>query len=106
MMRGKERLGLVRFLHDPLQWKPQIRRTGETVMPLYSYHCAECDKDVEVLIGSSDTPVCPTCASQDMERLVSRTAPEGKSRSLVKSARAQAAREGHLSHFSRSKRRR
>jgi putative FmdB family regulatory protein len=75
-------------------------------MPLYSYHCAECDEDVELLIGSSDTPACPTCASQDMERLVSRTAPEGKSRSLVKSARAQAAREGHLSNYSRFERRR
>ena len=75
-------------------------------MPLYSYHCAECDKDVELLIGASDTPTCRTCASQDMERLVSRTAPGGKSSSLAKSARAQAAREGHLSNFSRSERRR
>lgn len=75
-------------------------------MPLYSFHCTECDKVVELLIGFSDTPVCPTCASQAMERLVSRTAPEAKSRSLAKSARAQAAREGHLSNFSRSERRR
>jgi len=75
-------------------------------MPLYSYHCANCDKDVELLISFSDTPECPTCGLQNLERLVSRTAPEGKSRSLVKSARAQAAREGHLSNFSRSERRR
>ncbi|MGB9117216.1 FmdB family zinc ribbon protein [Bradyrhizobium sp.] len=75
-------------------------------MPLYSYRCAECDKDIELLISSSDTPACPTCGSQDLERLVSRTAPEGKSRGLVKSARAQAAREGHLSNYSRSERRR
>lgn len=75
-------------------------------MPLYSYHCAECDKDVELLISSSDTPACPACRSQNLERLVSRTAPEGRSRNLVKSARAQAAREGHLSNFSRSERRR
>lgn len=75
-------------------------------MPLYSYHCSKCDKDVELLIGSSDVPACPTCGSEDMERLVSRTAPEGKSRSLAKSARARAAREGHLSNFSHSERRR
>ncbi len=75
-------------------------------MPLYSYHCAKCDKDVELLISFSETPACPTCGSQDLARLVSRTAPEGKSRRLVKSARAQAAREGHLSNFSRSERRR
>ncbi|MGB8365159.1 MAG: FmdB family zinc ribbon protein [Rhizomicrobium sp.] len=75
-------------------------------MPLYSYHCAECDKDVELLIGSSDIPACPTCGSRNLERLVSRVAPEGRSRALIKGARAQAAREGHLSNFSRSERRR
>jgi len=75
-------------------------------MPLYSYHCAKCDKDVELLVSSSDTPACPTCGSKKLERLVSRTAPEAKSRGLIKAARAQAAREGHLSNFSRSERRR
>jgi putative FmdB family regulatory protein len=75
-------------------------------MPLYSFHCAKCDEDVELLISFSETPVCPRCGGQDLARLVSRTAPEGKSRRLVKSARAQAAREGHLSNYSRSERRR
>jgi putative FmdB family regulatory protein len=75
-------------------------------MPLYSYHCGKCEKDVELLISSDDTPACPTCGGRKLQRLVSRTAPEGKSRGLVKSARAQAAREGHLSNYSRSERRR
>jgi putative FmdB family regulatory protein len=75
-------------------------------MPLYSYNCGKCDKDVELLIGLSDTPVCPACGSQKLERLPSRTAPPGKMRGLAKSARAQAAREGHLSNFGRSERRR
>jgi putative FmdB family regulatory protein len=75
-------------------------------MPLYSYHCAECDKDVELLASFSDMPICPTCGSQKMERLMSRTAPPGKSRGIIRSARAQAAREGHLSNYSRSERRR
>ncbi|MFG1465364.1 zinc ribbon domain-containing protein [Xanthobacter sp. DSM 24535] len=74
-------------------------------MPLYSFHCGQCDKDVELLIGFSDTPVCPACGSTNMQRLMSRVAPEGKSAGIVKSARAQAAREGHLSNFSRSERR-
>jgi putative FmdB family regulatory protein len=74
-------------------------------MPLYSYHCAKCDKDVELLIGSSDTPACPACGSRKLKRLMSRVVPEGKSRALVKSARAQAGREGHLSNFSPSERR-
>lgn len=74
-------------------------------MPLYSFHCAKCDGEFELLVGSSDRPSCPTCNSRSLKRLVSHTAPEGKSRKLVKSARAQAAREGHLSNFSRSERR-
>ena len=74
-------------------------------MPLYSFLCAECDKYVELLINAGDTPACPCCHSQDMKRLVSRVAPPGKSRSIVKSARAQAAREGHLSNYSRPERR-
>jgi putative FmdB family regulatory protein len=74
-------------------------------MPLYSYHCAECDRDLELLIGSSETAACPSCGNRKMERLMSRVAPPGKSRSIVKSARAQAAREGHLSNYSRSERR-
>lgn len=75
-------------------------------MPLYSYRCGACDRDFELLISSSDKPACPTCGNRKLERLVSRTAPEGKSRNLAKSARAQAAREGHLSNYSRSERRR
>ncbi|OZA76548.1 MAG: FmdB family transcriptional regulator [Azorhizobium sp. 39-67-5] len=74
-------------------------------MPLYSFHCAQCDKDVELLIGFSEKPNCPSCGAADMQRLMSRVAPEGKSAGIVKSARAQAAREGHLSNFSRSERR-
>jgi putative FmdB family regulatory protein len=75
-------------------------------MPLYGFNCAKCDADVELLIGFSETPICPTCGSKKLQRLMSLTAPHGKSRGLMKSARAQAAREGHLSNFSRAERRR
>ncbi len=71
-------------------------------MPLYSYHCKECDRDIELLVGVAVTPVCPTCGSERLERLMSRPAPQGKSAGIAKSARAQAARAGHLSNFSRS----
>lgn len=73
-------------------------------MPLYGFHCADCDKDSELLVGFSDKPRCPSCGSRKMERLVSRVAAPGKSKSLVKAARARAAREGHLSNFSRKER--
>jgi len=73
-------------------------------MPLYGYHCGKCGGDVELLMGASDVPVCPSCGSRKMERLMSRVAPPGKSRGIIRAGRAQAAREGHLSNFSRSER--
>jgi len=116
----QRRHGLVRFLHcgfrgcfrlnGSCRARPSCHRLDRSAepkgaaMPLYSYHCAKCDEDIELLVGSSETPVCPTCGSKRLERLVSRTAPEGKSRGIMKAARSQAARAGHLSNFSRSER--
>ncbi|MBB5049354.1 putative FmdB family regulatory protein [Rhodopseudomonas rhenobacensis] len=74
-------------------------------MPLYSFHCAKCDSDVELLVGSEQRPACPNCRSKKLQRLVSRVAAPGKSRDLIKAARSQAAREGHFSNYSRSERR-
>lgn len=78
--------------------------TGDMRMPLYGYHCADCNKDSELLMRSSDVPVCPACGSQKMERLMSRVVAEGPLKAVAKSWRAQAAREGHTSNFSRSER--
>jgi putative FmdB family regulatory protein len=75
-------------------------------MPLYSYHCKKCDTDMELLVGSSAAaPVCKACGGSDLERLMGRPAAQGKSGGIKKAARAQAAREGHLSNFSGSRRR-
>ncbi len=73
-------------------------------MPLYSFHCAACDKDFEMLMRFDDTPVCPACGGADMGRLASRVAPELKSDAIKKSWRAKAAREGDLSNFSKTER--
>ncbi|CCE07555.1 conserved hypothetical protein [Bradyrhizobium sp. STM 3843] len=75
-------------------------------MPFYSFHCAKCAEDIELLIGMSETPVCPNCGSKRLTRLPSLVAPPGKSAGIKKAARAQAAREGHLSNFSRAERKR
>jgi putative FmdB family regulatory protein len=75
-------------------------------MPLYSYHCTKCHKEFELLVGSVEVPACPKCGGKKLERLMSRVAPEGKSRGYAKTMRGQAAREGHLSNYSRSERRR
>jgi putative FmdB family regulatory protein len=36
-------------------------------MPIFEYHCNQCDKDFELIVYSADTkPECPHCASQDI----------------------------------------
>jgi putative FmdB family regulatory protein len=73
-------------------------------MPLYDFRCADCDRTFELLIKLSDTPVCPECAGSNMEKLVAQPAPPGQTAGLLSKARAQAAREGHFSHYKRSER--
>ena len=73
-------------------------------MPLYSFHCAECDKDSELLMGFDDPALCPACGSQKMERLASRVAPDFKLKAKAKIWRAAAEREGHTSNFSKEER--
>lgn len=73
-------------------------------MPLYSYRCGPCDIEFETLVRSNDVPECPKCGGSKLERLLSAPAPEGKSKGYAKKMRAAAAREGHLSNYSRSER--
>ncbi|MFN5690596.1 FmdB family zinc ribbon protein, partial [Bradyrhizobium sp.] len=40
-------------------------------MPFYSFHCANCAADVELLIGISERPVCPGCGGRKLTRLPS-----------------------------------
>jgi putative FmdB family regulatory protein len=71
-------------------------------MPLYSYRCTSCDHAFETLVRASDIPACPSCGSERLERLMSLPQREGKTRQVVGAARAQAAREGHFSNYSRA----
>jgi len=43
-------------------------------MPIYEYACRGCGKQFEVLVRKGDTPACPSCASQDLEKLLSEIA--------------------------------
>lgn len=73
-------------------------------MPLYSFRCTGCSSEFEVLTRSGEEPVCPSCGSAALERLISLTAPEATTGKLLGRARTQAAREGHFSNYSRSER--
>lgn len=73
-------------------------------MPLYDYRCTDCDRTFELLLRSSDTPLCPACNGSNLEKLVSCPATPGQTAELLSKARAQAAREGHFSNYKRSER--
>ena len=73
-------------------------------MPIYEYRCSACQHDFEALVTSSSQAACPACGSTTLEKHVSLPAAPGKSQQVVRQARAQAAREGHLSNFSPSER--
>jgi putative FmdB family regulatory protein len=47
-------------------------------MPIYEYHCSNCNKEFEKLMGFSDpninSPECPECQSNNTHRLLSKVA--------------------------------
>lgn len=40
-------------------------------MPVYEYDCRECGDPFEALIRKAETPRCPSCGSEDLERRIS-----------------------------------
>ena len=69
-------------------------------MPIYEYSCEACGATSEQLVLGSTTPTCERCGSEKLKKLISAAAPAGRSAGLIRSARAQAARAGHLSNYS------
>jgi len=43
----------------------------EIVMPIYEYHCEDCNRDFECLVFGKEQPDCPTCNSTSVCRLMS-----------------------------------
>ena len=37
-------------------------------MPIYEYHCRDCDHDFEALVRGRRTPACPACDSDALHR--------------------------------------
>ena len=40
-------------------------------MPIYEYTCKSCEHQFETLVRSTETPVCASCGSAELERLLS-----------------------------------
>ena len=40
-------------------------------MPLYDFTCKSCGQQFEALVRTGSTPSCPTCRSEDLERVLS-----------------------------------
>ncbi len=40
-------------------------------MPIYEYSCRACSHQFELLVFKKTKPACPSCESNDLERLIS-----------------------------------
>ncbi len=40
-------------------------------MPIYEYSCEECENQFEELVRGDEIPQCPSCGSENLERLIS-----------------------------------
>jgi putative FmdB family regulatory protein len=78
-----------------------VDKQREDLMPLYSYNCQNCNADFELLVRSSYIPACPSCGSEKLQQQVARVCIDIKYSAIAKSGRHAAAREGHLSNFSK-----
>lgn len=73
-------------------------------MPIYDYTCDDCGTTFELLVLGSSQAECASCGSTKLTKLISAPAATGQSAALVRSARAQASREGHFSNYSAAER--
>lgn len=73
-------------------------------MPFFTFLCPDCSKVFEELVAADTVPPCPGCGGTASGKQLARLAPDGRMKAVAKAWRTQAAREGHLSNYSRAER--
>jgi putative FmdB family regulatory protein len=68
-------------------------------MPLFDFHCPQCDRTSELLVRADAQPHCPQCGRQPLLRLVAKPAAPATSQTLIATARRRAQAEGHFSNY-------
>ena len=68
-------------------------------MPMFDFHCPQCQTDFEQLVRASTVPPCPQCGSTTVDKALSRIAPAGKIEAIRISNRKAADAQGHFNHY-------
>lgn len=67
--------GMVSCLHGPVVSTEGPRRRAAIFrlvhMPIYDYSCRKCNAVFDLLVRGGRVPECPSCRSEDLERLMS-----------------------------------
>ena len=65
-------------------------------MPIYEYLCKSCETNFELLVRGEMTPTCPTCETDNLERLISSPSVHSTARKAMsmKAAKKRAVAQG------------
>jgi putative FmdB family regulatory protein len=62
---------LLTMARHPAQRLLILRRKKDIAVPLYEYVCRKCSRQFEELVYGNAKPICPSCQSADLERVLS-----------------------------------
>lgn len=59
------------MLGVPSYLRRKLPEQEKETMPIYEYRCESCEHEFETLVLGQEKPECPSCQSQELERLLS-----------------------------------